>query len=298
MVIGAFLSLVTARVLFDDVWHGAEVTTSHLLSLAAIVVALSAGHYAIPQLKAKAVVSGLMLGLLFLGATAYVVISSGARNAEQASITATKANETNDIRDRELYKLAEAEKMLAGAQSDLATECRSGEGKRCKGIKATITVYTAAVKGHKTTIAELGPERTAHGVYAHMAKTLAAVTGGEESSIMARLVLVMPFLAVLLSELGTITFLHMAIGRTTVQISTKPETVSALDYTTVNTITDPELEELRRILRKARQPLTNDQVAELMGVQKSEASKRVSKGVSAGLIQKHRVGREVAISLH
>lgn len=299
LVIGGFLSLVTARVLFDDVWHGAEITTSHILSLAAIVVALSAGHYAIPQLKARAIVSGAMLGLLFLGATAYVVISSGARNAEQASTKAIAAADLNDQRDRELYKLSEAEKMLAGARADLASECRSGAGKRCKGINTTIAVYEAAIKGHKTTLAELGPERDANGVYAHMAKTLAAVTGGNEVDIMARLILVMPFLAVLLSELGTITFLHMAIVRTT--IPAKPSSVSAvsaLDYTTVSSITDPELEELRRVLQGARRPLTNDQVAQLMGVQKSEASKRVAKGVSVGLINKHRVGREVAISLH
>lgn len=231
LVIGAFLSLVTARVLFDDVWHGAEITTSHLLSLAAIVVALSSGHYAIPQLKARAIVSGLMLGLLFLGATAYVVISSGARNAEQATIKAAMATEINAQRERELYQLSEAEKMLAGAQSDLARECRSGAGKRCRGIETTIAVYEAAITGHKAIVAKLGPERQANGIYAHMAKTLAAVVGGDEAQIMARLILVMPFLAVLLSELGTITFLHMALGHRDVPL---------------DTVTDAELAELRR----------------------------------------------------
>lgn len=233
LVIGGFLALVTARVLFDDVWHGAEITTSHLLSLAAIVVALSSGHYAIPQLKARAIVSGLMLGLLFLGATAYVVISSGARNAEQATIKAAMATEINAQRERELYQLSEAEKMLAGAQGDLARECRSGRGKRCQGIETTIAVYEAAITGHKAIVAKLGPARQANGIYAHMAKTLAAVVGGDDAQIMARLILVMPFLAVLLSELGTITFLHMAIGHREVPVP-------------LNTVTDAELAELRR----------------------------------------------------
>ena len=83
-----------------------------------------------------------------------------------------------------------------------------------------------------------------------------------------------------------------AVGETAPQ-----NTVSALDYTTVPTVSDRELEELRRILR-GRARLTNDEVAALMRVTKSEASKRVAKAVAAGFVTKHRVCREVAISLY
>lgn len=325
LVIGAFLSLVTARVLFDDVWHGAEITTSHLLSLAAIVVALSAGHYAIPQLKARAVVSGAMLGILFLGATAYVVMSSGARNAEQAAAKASLASDLNDRRDRELYQLSEAEKMLAGAQSDLARECRSGRGKRCQGIETTITVYEAAIRGHKATLAEIGPERHANGVYAHMAKTLAAVTGGNETDIMARLILVMPFLAVLLSELGTITFLHMALTHRDVPAPTKPHSTAETAQTS---FPDGDLDPrwfqpdptpprgprksppklpanvialttkhpvIRALEANGGAARSNLELAELLGVSPGEASKSWQE--VADQLRTERVGKELRISI-
>jgi hypothetical protein len=44
-----------------------------------------------------------------------------------------------------------------------------------------------------------------------------------------------------------------------------------------------------------RTPLTNDELAERMGVVKSESSKRVTNAVSSGYVKRTRVGREVAI---
>lgn len=228
LVIGGFLSAVTARVLFDDVWHGAEITTSHILSLAAIVVALTAGHYAIPQLKARALVSGLMLGLLFSAATAYVVISSGARNAEQSATKATRAVEVNERRAHEQDELAKAEDMLAKAQADLARECRTGKGSRCRGVEATVSVYEAAVRGHKATLADLGPAQQANAGYAHTARVLAALpyVTAKAESIEESLTLLLPFLVVLLTELGTITFLHMALAHRDAPAPTRTHTAA------------------------------------------------------------------------
>ena len=45
-----------------------------------------------------------------------------------------------------------------------------------------------------------------------------------------------------------------------------------------------------------RQPLTNDEMADRMGVSKSESSKRVTNAISAGYVKRIRTGREVAIT--
>lgn len=230
LAIGAFLSLVTARVLFDDVWHGAEITTSHILSLAAIVVALTAGHYAIPQLKARAFVSGFMLGLLFTAATAYVVISSGARNAEQSANKAAHASEINERRTHEAERLIEAEKMLDGATERLDRDCVRGRKSKghCDGIRATIGVYEAAVRGHKAMLTELGPEQKPAAGYAHAARVLAALpyVTAKAGDIEESLTLLLPFIVVLLTELGTITFLHMAMTHRDVPLPAKPHTAA------------------------------------------------------------------------
>lgn len=208
IALGLFFAGVTAYVLFSDVVRGAPITTGHVLALAAIVAAIASGHMAWPALRAGAIVSGLMLMVLCLGATGYVVVSSGARNAEQAGNKAAAIEAANKTRAHEEKLLAEAEAMLADAQAAMARECASGRGKRCQGREATVNVYEAAIKGHKATLGKLAPPM-APGGYQHAAKVLASwgLTVTEDW-----LALNMPFVTVLIAELGTIAFLHLGLG--------------------------------------------------------------------------------------
>jgi Fic family protein len=76
-----------------------------------------------------------------------------------------------------------------------------------------------------------------------------------------------------------------------------PMPTKALDWTSVPSITDAELDELRKLLRR-HGTLTNQEVASLAGVSKGEASKRVSKAVKAGIVSRVKAGKYVAITLH
>lgn len=62
-------------------------------------------------------------------------------------------------------------------------------------------------------------------------------------------------------------------------------------------IEDHELKALRAALSGGRK-LTNDELASLMNVGKSESSKRVSRAIDLGLVRRERVGKHVAISLN
>lgn len=62
-------------------------------------------------------------------------------------------------------------------------------------------------------------------------------------------------------------------------------------------IEDHELKALKAAFSNGRK-LTNDEAAALMGVSKSEASKRVSRAQELGLVRRERVGKHVAISLN
>lgn len=211
--LAAFFATVTGYVLFTDVLHGAEINTSHVLSLAALVAAIASGHFVWPQLRSGALIAGSMLAVLFLSATTFVVVSSSARNADVAQAKASRAIENNTARTREVTALARSEGMLAAAQGNLAAACKGGDGKDCKGVKATIFVYEAAIHGHKARLRALGPEQAAN-LYAHAAKVLAAVPGVTvpEKAIEERLGLLLPFLTVLIAELGTIAFGHIGVA--------------------------------------------------------------------------------------
>lgn len=335
LALGAFFSAVTAFVLFDDVRHGAEFTTSHVLSLAALVAALASGHFALPQFRARSIPSALTLVVLFLGATSYVVISSGARNAEVAQAKAAAALDTNAKRAHELSRLAEAETMLADAQRSHGAECRTGKGKRCDGIAATVAVYAAAVKGHQATLAELGPERRPDAGYAHAGQVLAALpfVTADAGDIAARLSLLLPFLVVLISELGTIVFVHIGIGSATMSTrkstadssqTSFPDNVGGVDPRWFSALDAPEPpnggpsgpnggQRVRTSLPANVVPLrqvhpviaalesvgggvgSNKELAKLMGVTDPESTKRVRE--VRHLLDFERVGKELRISL-
>ena len=219
IALGLFFAGVTGAVLFSDVLSGATPTTGHLVALAALVAAIASGHMACPAIRSGALVPGLMLVVLFLGATGYVVVSSGARNAEQANNKAAAIEAANGIRERELAQLARAEAMLAEAQGKLSRECASGNGTRCRRVKATLSVYEAAVTRHMATIGKLPPPQIVN-QYAHAAKVLQSWG----LSVTADwLKLNMPFVTVLIAELGTIAFLHLGLGHRAKPKPVEPE---------------------------------------------------------------------------
>ena len=313
IALGAFFASVTAFVLFSDVIHGAEINTSHVLSLAALVAAIASGHFVWPQLRSGAIVAGLMLGLLALSATTYVVVSSSARNADVAASKAAKAIDSNTARTRELAALTASEAMHKAASERLAAACKGGDGKDCKGVKATIAVYEAAIKGHKATLREIGPELPAS-LYAHAAKVMAALPGitSTEKALEERLTLLLPFLTVLIAELGTIVFLHIGLGysisnrlpllsdtRQTSYFADGNEEIDCPEPTPPNggrksnvvTFKHPAIV----AIEKAGGSVSNRTLAQLMQCSEGEASKRwqeVRDQLNIG-----RAGKELRISL-
>lgn len=226
--LGAFFALVTGYTLFSDVIGGAAINTGHVLALAALVAAIASGHMAWPTLKAGKVIPAIMLAILFLGSTGYVVISSGARNAETAGTKAATADDINRQRAAIERMVREANIILGnctaetakqfhgircGLRDAMVKECATGKGKACDGKSYSVTTYEAALDGYAKQIAKLGPTTAPNGGYAHAARVIGAITFATDvDAIEARLILILPFLTVLISELGCITFLHLGLG--------------------------------------------------------------------------------------
>ncbi len=259
----------------------------------------------------------LLLAVLFLGATGYVVVSSGARNAETSGIKAARIGDANAARARELKLLAQAEAMHRAATSKLDAACKGGDGKNCAGVKATLAVYEAAIRGHNGTLRELGPELPASGGYGHAAKVIAALPGvtATASDIEARLVLLLPFVTVLIAELGTIVFLHIGLGnhggnRTVAQqrqgFAKGPATIATvansndpgpkggtrqqLPTRSVATKAAASADVIRLIGRGEALP-SQETLAARWGVHKGTASKWLAAFEADGIISRHTEGR-------
>lgn len=177
---------------------------------------------------------------------------------------------------------------LTWAADDLARECATGAGPACRGKTQTVSALEARVEKLRGELrsapaGDLGSE------------TWAWASAGTVSADTIRKGSVLAFAVGLDVAVWALIWLATALV-------SRPGTVSATvsrasDLTIPAGTTDAELEELRKLLR-TKGALTNNEIAALMGVVKSEASKRVSKAVAAGMVSRRRIGREVAVTLH
>ncbi len=249
MALAVFFAGVTAYVLFADVIAGGRVTVNHVLTLAALVAALAASHYAWPQLRAGAVVSsGLLCGLAIVS-TGYVLVSSTARNAEQQQAKVAGALKAGGDRRRAEAAYRSAADELAGLKGVRSTsavkaaldaapidggvflrtkQCtdvtRAASLEACRPVlelrKEMADAIRKAELEHKVDAAKealdrLGPAPEANGGYAHAAKVLAVLPGVTAAAdvIEAQLTLAMPPVVTGLVELATIVFWHLALAQ-------------------------------------------------------------------------------------
>jgi hypothetical protein len=215
LAVGALLSSISAFVLLRDVFAGALVTPAHVMTVGAIVAAIWSGLEVWSQIAARRFIAGFGLAVIFAAATSYVVLMSGANGAATVASKAAEVEANNAARERELKQLARAEKMHADTTDELQAKCVKGKASKgtCDGLRTTLNVYSAAITGHQSRLAELQPPAEAGGAYASIARVLAAMPGvtAEVPALTERLELLIPFLAAIVAELGAIVALHLGI---------------------------------------------------------------------------------------
>lgn len=226
LALGLFFAGITGRTIFDDVWTGAPVTVAHLNAMGALVAAVAGAHFIVPAIKGRRFLIAFGLALVFGAATAYVVISSGARNAELSATKAAAVTKANEARQAAKSKLDEAEADLSGLRLELraavvaaALECKSGKGTKCDGTAGTrdaaardVERAEIAASRHRQVLEALPPIAEPNGGYAQAARVLEALGLADALDIERRLALLMPFALVLITELSTVVFLAMGLG--------------------------------------------------------------------------------------
>ncbi len=212
--LGAFFALITIYVLFRDVIGGAPVGIDHALSAAALLAALGSGHYLAPEWRKRHYLKAVGLALLFLGATAYVVVTSGARNSESLTAKADDIAEANRRRAALEQEITEAKALVRHARENRDKDCRANpDSTKCAGSKSVVTMGDSHVSLLEGKLKGLKPHTQEHSGYRHAAKVLIALGfGSDEQRTTDRLVLVLPYLVVVICEIGTIMFLGIAFA--------------------------------------------------------------------------------------
>lgn len=257
-----------------------------MVTLAALPVFIEAARH----VRAWGLV--VALGVAFLALLAYSLPATVGKTGEVKVAKVADAAAVARIRD----DLERVTKTLEYARPDMMSECGSGEGKRCRAKRNTVT---ALEDRHAKLQADLASgERAAPGDLG--AEAWAWASAGYLTAETVRRGSVVAF------ALGLDVCIWSMIWLATVLLR-RPETVSTVSKVTntddfaarrSESLEDYELAALRRAFAAGDGPLTNGELAALMGVTKSEASKRVGKAVDLGLLAKRRVGKEVAISLN
>jgi hypothetical protein len=286
IALGILFALGTACVLFWDVRDPADVTTDHVLTLGTLFGTIAAGHYVVPAVRQGRILAALGLAIAFCAGTFICVTGSAGRGAEVIQHKAAEASRINDGRKDVEEELKKARADRSELTRRFAAECSTGKGSKCAGIKTTIDYADSHIAILQVRYDNMKPEQLAN-VRLKAAARVVAIVGGDEKRIEAALELLWPFANALIWELLTIVFLSLGLGHDKKTPSRPDQEVVAV----APSRDDPVIV----ALKKARRPVTNDELAALMGVNKDVASKRVR--ALNGAVQKVRHGRHVAISL-
>lgn len=303
LLAGVFVS-GTAYVLFNDLIEGAPITTGHVLTAMALAGAVASGHMMVSMFRERRIV--LMFGHLLLAcaATLYVATMSGTRNSEYGAVKTYKVEARNGDR-------AKADSIIKVAEGEL-DEFKAAEVAECRKVGTQCDRKTNRRKDKELSLERLRKERAAMGFdevpnagYKKVAEAL-SILGGMEASqgkIERLLVLSLPWLAVLIAELGTIIYSATALGHKTVAVhavsnAVPAETVKALSFERPDgDYSDDEIEQIRKILTGLDKTVCNSELAKLAGVDPSEMSKRWRKAEKAGVITAKRSGKHVHLRL-
>lgn len=248
---------------------------------------------------------------------------NGRRIAHEAKIVVANT-ERRDAR-------AAADKAQADADEaarQAATECASGRGSRCDGKTKTAEVATVRaaaffrrfeqVEAHYWVLAaqldQFKAPVAANAELRNLAKVLAHITGRDEQASFASVLLLLPYMLALMTEFGSIVFFKHGIGHVPIPGKAAQGVAAGVALPVADTFPSvrsslpslPRRENVLRLpppdehpvvlaLRRAGQPLSNEELATAMRCSAGEASKRTREISDRLVIGKQ--GRALAISL-
>lgn len=231
---GIVFVLGTLGILFEDVLtKGAPLALKHGLTIVILAGTIMTGHLANRAWRrVRTWPSAIGFTMVFICGTALVVYSSVGRQVDASVQTSGQIEATNEHRTDIKRLRAKATEMLDKSLNNYYAECRSGDGKNCKGIKASIDVYTAAVKGHDADLEKLGVPKPVAPEAEQLAEVAHVIFGVDKARTKAAAVLGAPFLITLFLEFGSIVSLGYAFSARQLTLA-PPASVKAIPLTVV-----------------------------------------------------------------
>lgn len=290
---GAAIALLTR----DGIQNG--LTLEHGLMPVLVFLTVLFGHEAFRALKEVKLLSAvLMLALAAFGSVIIVSETMG-RRAENRDAKIAQASKTVEQYAVIAADYQRAAALVAQSEQWTAAECATGRGKKCEGQTFTLNQRKAHAEKLKAQLEQAAAPAPVDSKADKIAYW-AALLGATKATAKEVFQNMDPFMLSLFLELGAVAGFGFGVRsrKVSVSVADSVSTVSepkALSFE--RPLSDEEIEQIRRILTGRKAPVTNDELAALAGVTKSEMSKRVQKAHNAGIIEKLKAGRYNQISL-
>ena len=200
---GGALAILTQDAIRTGNW-----TLEHGLLPILVAVSIVAGLLMTHAARARKPFAALGFFIVAAAATWGTLYTSIGKQAEVAGAKEIAAAERVRLRGER----TKAQEMLDEERKAKARECRSGRGKRCEGIQASVSTYEHAVAGIDAQVEKLGPETPVNGKAQKMAELVAALTGKDKARLQHVFELVEPVTYSLIFELCAMVAFHFAFG--------------------------------------------------------------------------------------
>lgn len=313
---GLLFTAIAAWILLWDVQTLNDLTTDHVQSITALLVAVVTGHFCVVCLRLRSWWV-LAFALAWSAATFYCIMGSAGRGAEVAERRSADAARSNDARKDARDELAKARTKRDALTDQFIRECGSGRAGRCNGLKFALDSADSHIAILQVRADNAAPEQTANIKLKHAARLLAFFGGVDQRVAEQAFELLFPVVGPLVTELAAIGCLGFGLGHQQsfpqpfrprlprisallVRISRKrrkPLMITGNGRKSIEILPPiSDLEIVMGALSKARGPVSNLELAKLMGCSPGEASKRVD-GLSSNRVSKERMGRCVLISV-
>lgn len=256
-----------------------------MVTLAALPVFIEAARH----VRAWGLV--LAFGVAFVALLAYSLPATVGKTGEVKVSKLADASAVARTRD----DLERVIKTLNWARTDMIEDCGGGEGKKCRAKRNTVQALEDRASklqgelaaGEKSAPGDLGAEAWAWASNGNL--TAEQVRKGSVIAFALGLDVCI-WALVWFSTVALTRYNVSPVSKVSEPVETVPRGSESLE--------DHEIEALRRAFFAADGPLTNGELADRMGISKSEASKRVTKAIDLGFASRHRVGKEVSITLN
>ena len=282
-----------------------------------LVGTISSGHMFWQQLRGWRVLPCVGLALLFVAGTFYCVVASAARNAEVGVSKALEIVSSNEQRHRLESEITLAQQDARKAKAAASKDCATGEGPVCRSLTKLATQADSHYWLLVGRLASSKPEQSANPGLQHAAHVLAVLpfVKADAREISRGLELFSPFLKALFLEIATVVFFGIGLGHANLTDLTvtddKVDKIGkaqqalqeVLPPRKASVIIDrrpdshDDVATILAVIGNLYRPITNTELAGLMGCSAAEASRRATVAESQGLIIRQRLGRHVAISL-